>query len=306
MTFPPDPEHGPQTDMQKPLAPTAGLVPATVQRALTGALLAVVVAWSIPAHADLFADNDARRAILQLRDTVTAQNDRLNALSRQVSELEKRVQAVQDGLAQSASQHDQSTETMDHLRGTSEDLAHQIALLQKNQHDYYSDLDQRLRKLEPLTVNVDGKTAQVDRNEEQNYEAAMSEFRNGDYRAAADAFRSFTARYPASAYGAAAQFWLGSSYFARKEYSEAFAAQRTLVSRFPDSPHVPEALLNMAASETAMGEVRGARITLHRVEHDFPGTDFAKLAQRRLATLPSEHQPPAHHSTTRKKHPAQS
>ena len=292
--------------MPNAMASIAGKTSATIQRSLAGALVAVAVAWSVPAHADIFADNDARRAILQLRDTVAAQNDRLNALSRQVTDLEKRVQAVQNGLAETASRHDQATETMDHLRGKTEDLAHQLAILQKNQHDFYSDLDQRLHKLEPLTVNVDGKTVQIDRHEEQDYEAAVSEFRSGDYHAAAQAFRSFTARYPASAYGAAAQFWLGSSYFALKEYSAAVAAQRTLVSRFPDSPHVPEALLNMAASQTAMGEVRSARVTLRRIVHDFPGTDFAKLAQQRLAALPAERRPSAHHTTPRKKHPEHS
>ena len=284
----------------------AGKVPAAVRRALAGAWVVAATAWSVPAHADIFADNDARRAILQLRDTVAAQNDRLNALARQVSDLEKRVQAVQNGLAETASRHDQSTETMDHLRGSTEDLAHQVAILQKNQHDFYSDIDQRLHKLEPLSVNVDGKTVQVDRREEQDYEAAVSAFRSGDYRSAARSFREFAAHYPGSAYGAAAQFWLGSSYFARKEYSAAVVAQRTLISRFPDSPHVPEALLNMAASETAMGEVRSARVTLQRIVHDFPGTDFAKLAQHRLAALPAGRRPSTHRATTRKTHPEHS
>jgi tol-pal system protein YbgF len=255
-------------------------------------LLMALLAPLAPAQAGLFSDDEARKAILELRDTIAKnaqeQKERLDAMEKRVAEMETRIEAVQNGQIASAEKSDAVALQTDKLRGATEKLANDLANTQKNSHDLYADLDQRLRKLEPEVVTVDGRSAQVGRDEQMAYDTAMAQFRANDFRSAINALAAFIARYPQSAYTPAAQFWLGSSYYAVKDFPSAIAAQQALIEHFPDSARIPEALLNIAASQMDSNDRKNARATLTRITRDYPDTDAAKLAQDRLSALPAD------------------
>jgi tol-pal system protein YbgF len=255
----------------------------------TPLLLATLLAPLLPAHAGIFTDDEARKAILELRDTIATndkkQQDRLDAMEKRLAEIENRVEALQHGQIAAAEKSDATSLDIDTLRGATEKLANEVANTQKNGHDLYADLDNRLRKLEPTAITVDGQNAQVGRDEQMAYDTAMAQFRANDFRSAINALGAFVARYPQSVYTAAAQYWLGSSYYAVKDFPNAIAAQQTLIERFPDSPRVPEALLNVAASQMDSNDRKGAKATLARLVKDYPDSEAAKLAKERLASL---------------------
>ena len=244
------------------------------------------------AHAGLLSDDEARKAILELRDTIAENNrqekERLDAMEKRITEIELRIDAVQHGQIAAAEKGDATTLDLDQLRGVTEKLARDVANTQKNSHDLYADLDGRLRKLEPTAITVDGHNGEVARDEQAAYDTAMAQFKANDYRSAINALGAFVARYPQSVYTAAAQFWLGTSYYAVKDFPSAIAAQQALIERFPDSPRVPEALLNIAASQMDSNDRKGAKATLTRITKDYPDSEAAKLAKDRLATLPAD------------------
>jgi tol-pal system protein YbgF len=242
-----------------------------------------------PAHAGILSDDEARKAILELRDTIAAsdkqQKERLDAMEKRIAEIENRIEAVQHGQIASAEKGDATTLDIDHLRGVTEKLANDVANTQKNSHDLYADLDGRLRKLEPTAITVDGHNAEVARDEQMAYDTAMAQFRANDFRSAINALGAFVARYPQSVYTAAAQFWLGSSYYAVKDFPAAITAQQALIEHFPESPRVPEAMLNIAASQMDSNDRKGAKATLNRIVKEHPDSEAAKLAKDRLAAL---------------------
>ena len=168
------------------------------------------------------------------------------------------------------------------LRGQVETLANEVATLQKRNRDLYADLDARLKKMEPQSITVDGRTAAVDRAELAAYEGPLAQFRAGDFKGSLPGFQQFVARYPASAYAPAAQYWIGSAHYAIKDYKSAIAAHRTLVERYADSPRVPDALLSMAESQVQLGDRKSANATLSRIIKEFPETEAAKIARDRL------------------------
>jgi tol-pal system protein YbgF len=262
----------------------AGAWRAAIALALASMLLAH------PARAALFGDDEARKAILELRDSISEQDrqqkERIEALTKRIEQLENRIDALQHGLSESADKFDAASVDMSKLRGVAEQLANDVANSQKRERDLYADIDQRLRKLEPTAVTVDGHNAQVDRDEQAAYDTAMSQFRANDYRSAINALSAFVARYPQSVFTSSAQFWLGSSYYAVKDFPNALSAQQALIERFPDSPRIPDALLNIAASQVEMNDRKSARTTLTRITSDFPDSEAAKLARDRLAALP--------------------
>lgn len=245
-------------------------------RALAASVLFLIV---VPAHAQLFGgDDEARKAILQIREQIkvlqqretemTARLDRMESAQRNQLELVNQLELLRQENAR--------------LRGQVETLSNEVATLQKRNRDLYTDLDARLKKMEPQSVTVDGRTAAVDRAELAAYETPLAQFRAGDFKGSLPGFQQFVARYPASAYAPAAQYWIGSAHYAIKDYKSAIAAHRTLVERYSDSPRVPDALLSIAESQVQLGDRKSANATLNRVIKEFPETEAAKIARDRL------------------------
>jgi tol-pal system protein YbgF len=240
-------------------------------------LLALLIA--LPAHAQLFGgDDEARKAILQLRGQISVLPQRETELTARLD----RVEAAQRNQLELVNQIESLRQENARLRGQLETLTNEVATLQKRNRDLYTDLDARLKKMEPQSMTVDGRAAAIDRTELAAYEGPLAQFRAGDFKGSLPGFQQFVARYPSSAYAPAAQYWIGSAHYALKDYKSAIAAHRTLIERYADSPRVPDALLSMAESQVQLGDRKSANATLNRIIKEFPETDAAKIARERL------------------------
>jgi tol-pal system protein YbgF len=243
------------------------------------AAIALAFAAWLPLHASagLLDDDEARRAILDLRAKV-------DALSR---DLNTRLEAKSDKTAtiEILNQHEQTMQEIARVRGQLEVLANQIATAQKNQKDLYADLDGRIRKLEPRQETIDGQTTEVLPTEKKSYDAAMELFKSGDYKAAATALQDFVRRYPDSAYAANAQYWLGNAYYAQRDYKNAIAAQEAVVSNYGSSSKAPDAMLNIASNYIELKDNKKAKKILQQLVSKYPDTSAAATAKDRLAGL---------------------
>jgi tol-pal system protein YbgF len=243
------------------------------------AALALAFAAWLPLHASagILDDDEARRAILDLRAKV-------DALSRDVN---ARLDTKSDKTAtiEILNQHEQTMQEIARLRGQLEVLANQIAGSQKTQKDLYADLDARIRKLEPRQEVVDGQTVEVKPTEKQAYDTAMDLFKSGDYKAAANALQDFVRRYPDSAFAANAQYWLGNTYYAQRDYKNAIAAQEAVVSNYGNSSKVPDAMLNIASNYIELKDNKKAKKILQQLVSKYPDTSAAATAKDRLASL---------------------
>lgn len=266
------------------------------QRAAGVVLVAAVALTATAPASALFGDDEARKAILELRRKVDEQNKALAQkdaeLAQKDAELAARVDRLEAALRaleaasraqlEFANTIDALRREIAQLRGQVESLAHEIATVQRRNRDLYGDLDARLKKLEPTPVMVDGKQVLVDRSEQAAFDAALAQFRASDFKGAIASLQAFVARYPQSAYAASAHYWLGNSHFALKDYKAAIAALQVVVERYRDSPRAPEALLNIAASQVELNDRKSARTTLNRIVKEYPDTEAAKLAKERL------------------------
>ncbi|MCU0809525.1 MAG: tol-pal system protein YbgF [Thiobacillaceae bacterium] len=121
--------------------------------------------------------------------------------------------------------------------------------------------------------------------ESRTYEAALNNFRAGNYAGAIAGFKGFLKAYPDSALASNAQYWVGYSYYVLKDYKTALAQQQKLLLAYPDSAKVPDALFNIAANQISLDDLASARNTLSELVAKYPGTHAATLAARRLAVL---------------------
>ena len=252
---------------------------------------ATLLAASAPAHA-LFSDDEARRALIELRgrfdlysrDTNRRLDDltaRLDALATRAERLEQ----LASGQLDLTNQIAQLQQELARLRGQLEVQTNELAQTQRSQRDLFADLDTRVRKFEPVTTQIDGKTATVDVEERRRYEAALGLMRAGEFGQALTAFQQFRTRWPDSAYTANVLFWIGSAQFAVRDYRAAIATHQQMVQRHPDHPRVPDALLNIGLAQAEAGDRKSGRATLQGVIDRYPDSTAAQQARDRLPAM---------------------
>ena len=170
-------------------------------------------------------------------------------------------------------------------RGVEEQLARDVADVQKRQKDITQGVDERLRKFEPSKVSLDGKEFLADPAETREYDAALAVFRKGDFPAAQASFFNFVKRYPQSGYSPSALFWLGNAQYATRDYKEAVANFRSMLTVGADHPRAPEAALSIANCQVELKDTKAARKTLEDLVKAYPQSEAALAAKDRLAKL---------------------
>lgn len=240
---------------------------------LKSALLVLACCASLQARAALFEDDDARRAIIDLRARIDA--------------IDKRMEDKGDKSASLvlARENERLRGELTQLRGQLEVLTNELANEQRRNRSLYGDLDGRIKKLEPQRMTVDGKEVDVGPNEKAQYESALSMFKANDFRGAAAAFSSFLSNNPGSGYSASSYYWLGSSYYALRDYKSSITANQMVVNRYPDNPRAPDALLNIATAYTELKDKSNARNTLDTLITQYPNSQAAATAKERIGKL---------------------
>lgn len=253
-----------------------------LQRSALAAALAGAALFTTGAQAALFEDDEARRAIIELRQRIEQQRQGLAEDLRRATEENA---TLRRSLLELQSQIEQLRAEVARLRGSDEQLARDLADVQKNQRDIAQGVDERLRKFEPVQVNVDGREFSADPAEQRDFEAALGTFRRGDFTAAQTAFADFIKRYPGSGYRPTALFWLGNAQYANRDYRGAIANFRALLQQAPDHPRAPEAVLSIANCQIELKDNASARRTLDDLVKAYPQSEAASAARERLARL---------------------
>ncbi len=235
--------------------------------------MAAISLVPLQARAALFEDDEARRAILEIRERLNNMQSEINAKADKANNFDLN------------NQNEQLKQEIARLRGQIEMLTNELANTQKRQKDFYVDLDTRLRKLEPQQITVDGKEVSVEQGEQRAYEAALAYFKAGDYKNAGASFFDFLRRYPNSGFAPSAQYWLGNTYYAQRDYRNAISAQQVVVKNYPDSPKAADALLNIASCYMELKDKGSAKKTLETLVAQYPDSPAARTAKERLAAL---------------------
>ncbi|MEO5605956.1 MAG: tol-pal system protein YbgF [Polaromonas sp.] len=247
-------------------------------------LCAIVAACLLAfnANAALFEDDEARRAILDLRQKFDLSQQRStedlkrihddNAqLRRSLLDLSNQIEALRS-----------ETATM---RGQNEQLTKSVADMQRNQKDLSQGVEERLRKVEPAKVTVDGREFDAEPAEKQEFEAALATLRKGEFAGAQTGFTTFLKRYPQSGYKSSSLFWLANAQYALRDYRGAVTNFRALVTADPEHLRAPEALLSMANCQVELKDTKAARKSLEDLVKAYPQSEAASVGKERLAKL---------------------
>lgn len=260
-----------------------------VRLLLRASVLGAAVLAAFPSHA-LFGDDEARKAIIELRDRVEANRQASDAASRRLeNELmrltEESAAPTRRSLLELSNQIEALRGELAKLRGQNEQLAREVAELQRQQKDVLVAIDERVRSLEPVKVQLDGAEFSATPAEKSEFEAAMAELRKTEFPRAAQLYQQFLRRHPDSGYLPAVLYWLGNTHYALREYKEAIAVYQRLTATAPSHARVPEAMLAIANCQIELKDVRAARRTMEDLIKAHPQSEAAATARDRLARL---------------------
>lgn len=252
------------------------------------ALRAFVVAALVApaAHAGIFDDDEARRAILDLRQKLEQSNEQARARQgEQITQFGDQLSQLKRSLLDLNNQLELLRTDNAKLRGQNEQLARDLAEVQRKQADIQQGVEDRIRKIEPQKVTLEDKEFLADPDEKRQYEEALAAVRKGDYDRAAASLSGLLRRWPNSGYRESALFWLGNAQYGKRDYKEAITSFRTLVSTAPESARAPEALLALANCQAELKDTKGARKTIEELVKSYPRSEAAQAGRERLVSM---------------------
>lgn len=219
----------------------------TLSWRVVGSCLALLGGTLLSQPSLAFTDDEARKAILELRQQIRTMNE-----------------ANQRARIQLSDQIEMLGQEIVRLRG---------------------DLEQLGRPAGEAGGARGADPRSQDPREQAAFDQSMESFRKAQYKETVQNLTAFLTLYPESALAPTAQFYLGSSRYAMKDFKGAITTLQAMVQKYPREPRAADALLMVASCQIELNNRPGAKATLQRIVKDYKGTPAADTAAKRLPLL---------------------
>jgi tol-pal system protein YbgF len=190
----------------------------------------------------------------------------------------------------------QLQQTITMLTGQVEQLQYRNQQLQQQLEKMQADHDFRLEQIEkgrggaprppspapspapaPPQAHAAAPPAAGGAQGEQLYHDAFKLLQDGDYAGAERAFKNFVQRNPNHALAGNAQYWLGETYYARRDYQNAMVSFAEGYKAYKSSPKGPDNLLKLGITLAVLNKKQEACAVFARFNQDYPrATDLQK------------------------------
>jgi tol-pal system protein YbgF len=165
-------------------------------------------------------------------------------------------------------------------------------------------VDERLKAMEERFKGVDTKMAKLSEQEKPSppkepvaepktpstaagnlYKDAYESFQRGDLDGSRRKFEAFLKTYPNMELSDNAQFWIGETYFLKKDYEKAILEYEKVIVKYPEGDKVSSALLKQGLAFLELGDKTNGRNLLKRVTDRYPQTEQADIAKKKLEAI---------------------
>jgi tol-pal system protein YbgF len=117
------------------------------------------------------------------------------------------------------------------------------------------------------------------------YKDAYETYQKGDLEGARRKFEAFLKQYPNTELSDNAQFWIGETYYLKKDFEKAILEYEKAIAKYPEGDKIPSALFKQALAFQELGDKTNARNLLKRVIERYPQSDQAEMAKKKLETI---------------------
>jgi len=120
------------------------------------------------------------------------------------------------------------------------------------------------------TSGVANPPAATPATPQDQYNHAFGLLQRADYPNAETALRAFVKQFPKDPLAGNAQYWLGETYYVRKDWNDAAIAFAEGYQKYPKSSKAMDDLLKLGMSLAQLGQKSNACAAYARLDHDFP------------------------------------
>ena len=252
------------------------------------------------------------------QEQINSLDRRVNGLSvengtqaREISELKKQIAALQQetgghdsqdmeqlrsSVADAAGRIEQLQAELMRLNGQLEQLAisnekqkEELKKLREEQKTEIEKLRQEVRLLQKstgVTRRVEESREKAARGEIDLYQEALDLFKAKKFKQAKKALKKYIDTNPNGDMLDNAHFWIGECEYNLKRYEEAILEYQVVISKFPKSNKIPDALLKQGLSFAKLGDIESAKIVLSKLVKKYPSSPQAKVGRKQLSRLP--------------------
>ena len=135
---------------------------------------------------------------------------------------------------------------------------------------------------EPRPVAIE-KSPAPKKNGTGEYDAALALYNKGQYATAAERFSAFLRNNPSSSLAPNAMYWQGECLYSQGKYDSAIIIFKDLAGKYAKHPKAAAALLKAGFAYAQIRDMENARFYWQILIDDFPQSEPAKLARKRLA-----------------------
>lgn len=225
-----------------------------------------LIVFSSSAFAGSSKEKDAQVQIDAMRQTLDTQGHNLANTVNQLQQLLSNFQAVSGQIDQVAHENADQTKIIQDLQKRLDVSENKLALLEN--------------QLEEIkAAGLLPPTAAKNYKEFRTFEQALTKYNAEEYKDAIDSLRQFMSVNPKSIYWEFAQYWVGESYFALRDYPAAVAEYQQVVKKYPNGSKAAQAMLKQGLAFYELQSFDAAKAFLEKVSLKYSGTNEATLAR---------------------------
>jgi tol-pal system protein YbgF len=221
---------------------------------------------------------------------LTLENQKLKADTLlQIENFKSELRTLSTGVEEYKEYLKRTPKESDRMKSDMEARLKSIEDREKSQEDKIKELEDRLKGMEGKVSasSQEGlpELKGVSTGMGDLYKDAYDTFYRGDMNEARKKFEAFLKQYPNTSLSGNAQFWIGETYYQKKEYEKAILEYEKVMDRYPEGDKVPAALYKQALAFLEVGDKSNAKNMLKRVIEKYPHSIQAEAAKKKLESL---------------------
>ena len=243
-----------------------------------------------------------------LRSDLSSENQKLKAdLLLRIENLQSEIRTLSTGIEEYKEFSKRPSKELDRVKGDMEGRLRILEEREKNleeknkaQEGKIKELEDRLKGMEVKTSGPATKQTESEKPISKEalaelkgvstgmgdlYKDAYETFHKGDLEGARRKFEAFLKQYPNTELSDNAQFWIGETYYLKKDFERAILEYEKAIVKYPEGDKIPAALFKQALAFFELGDKTNARNLLKRVIEKYPHSDQAEMAKKKLETI---------------------
>lgn len=233
---------------------------------------------------------ESERALKELQDdTSGGVRANLEALARNQADFQAELDGVRVDLQSMQGQFVDQQRANAEIRQESTLLRDELRLQLDAQDKRIKKLEEtepppeKILKSENISEAAPEKKVSTAEGPSQLYDRALKTIREErNFAAGRELMLSFLQQYPKDDLAVNADYWVGETYYAEKNYEKAILQFEDVIQKYEDHPKVASAMLKQAMAFDATGDKQTAKLLLERVASRFPLSEEATKAKQEL------------------------